>query len=160
MKTEFQTIAEIFDYGRKLFRHHLDKVPEAHLHTRLKMGDYEVNSAYWIACHCTWAENDLLLQATSGPLPFLPYFDQYSYGTDPAKITEFMPWPEVLQMMDLVHNTAMSWLKSRPDSELDEEVNISETWRTTRRVALYHAIRHESMHTGNLAWILKGVVSP
>jgi hypothetical protein len=148
-------IAEMLDSARKFNLFFLSKVDPAHLHHRPTIDGRLGNSVYWIACHLVWAEADGLIGHTGGVVPDLPWLKSFTKGS-PGEVIDGPPAHELMKVMADVHAQALAHVRSMTDEDLAQPTVIEVmNWQTTRQKALYHFIRHESFHGGQIAVIGK-----
>lgn len=55
-RNEADSICEMLDYTRKLTKWYISKVPSELLTKSLTIEGHEMNSAYWLIAHLTWAQ--------------------------------------------------------------------------------------------------------
>jgi hypothetical protein len=150
-------IADMLDSARKFNLFFLSKIGPDQLHHRPMIDGHQGNSAYWIACHLIWAEAKGLIGETGGKLPDLPWLDGFEKGGDGS----FRGGPadgELMQVMAAVHAQALAHVRSLSDEDLALPAYIDlMNWNTTRQKALYHFIRHESFHGGQIAVIARSL---
>jgi DinB superfamily len=150
-------IAEMLDSARKFNLFFLSKIDPAQFHHRPVIDGRLGNSAYWIACHLVWAEASGLIGKTGGTMPDLPWIEGFMKGGD----GNFADGPAIdvlLKAMADVHAQALAHVRSLSDEDLAQPAFIElMNWNTTRQKALYHFIRHESFHGGQIALIARSL---
>jgi len=157
LKLEAQIYAETFDMVRNLSKFYFSNLGDIDVHKCIEIGGKKFNSPYWIAAHLTWTEHSLLIEAMGRELMNIPWLEKFSIGTEPPDGDDLPTFSEILKTMEVVHNTAMNYLKSMTDAELDEPnaFNFSFGGVNSKRSIIKHCIRHEPMHIGQLSWYLK-----
>ena len=156
-KTEAKILAETYEFSRGLTRYYMSKLDGLDLDKKIEVNGVRVNDAHWIAAHLVWTEHFLLIEGMNLPSMHIPWLEQYSFGSNPEKITDKPAYKEILEKLDDVHTIAMENLLRMTDEELDEPNGINANFGgvNNKRNVIKHAIRHEPMHTGQLSWILK-----
>ncbi len=153
MQNEPQIIADIFHQTRGLTRWYLKKIPEEKMVLRPEFNGVQLNSAYWIQAHLCWAEAYLCIKSTGAEVPEIPWLNQFTLGSKPEQIKQEPSVQEVRDAFEQVHQLAMDHIRALDPESLGESSGLP--MFPTRRIALYHAIRHEGTHTGHIGWICK-----
>ncbi|MBS1493441.1 MAG: DinB family protein [Bacteroidetes bacterium] len=150
-------MADTFESVRALSKSFISKIEEKDIHENIVVNGKELNSPYWIVAHLIWAESFLLGNAIGNPMNKYEWLNEYGFGMNPKKIKSKPEYSEVLRVLDETHEEAMKYLRSLPDSFLDEanKMGINFSGKTDNRVVIHHAIRHEPMHIGQLTWFMK-----
>jgi len=155
-RTEAVILAETFDYVRKMTKHIAKYLKDIDKTKRIEANGFTFNSPLWIMAHLTWAEHSILIVGVGGKPMDIPWLEKVSIGTNPDDLIDLPSHEEIIQTMDIVHQTAMDTVKALTDEELDQP-NTAPGFNpaTTKRVVIQHAIRHEPMHAGHLSWLAK-----
>lgn len=150
-----QVIAEMLDQSRKFNRFYISKLSLEHIHDRYELNGVQMNSAYWIVGHLAWGEAGILQESCNGPKLFRPWMKHFSIGQQPSQEAP-IPFGDLLGELDEVHQLSLEYIRSLSDEDLEQPAFVAPArWDTVVRKALYHGIRHESFHTGQLSWIAK-----
>lgn len=148
-------IAEMLDQSRKFSLYYISQLDPVRVKERLPFNGELKNSAYWIVGHLGWAELGLVSEACGAPGMDIPWMKEFRKG-DAGEGFEGPDFGELLQDLGRIHTHALDYIRSLDDGELEVPAYVAPArWSTVRRKALYHIVRHESFHTGQLAWIAK-----
>ncbi|MGA2669152.1 MAG: DinB family protein [Ignavibacteria bacterium] len=155
--SESRIMADVFQGVRNLTKMYLSKLPNIDVKKRYEINGIKLNSALWITGHLVWSEHYLLIEGLGGKPVDIPWLDKFTLGATPTKNDDLPLLDEILQTLDKVHDSAISQLLLLPGDELEKPNLIGATFggKNTKRAIIYHAIRHEPMHIGQLSWILK-----
>jgi len=153
MLTEPQIIADIFNNARGLTRWYLKKMSDEQLMVRPVYDGKTFNSAYWEQAHLAWAEAFLVIRSTGGEVPPIGWLQQFGIGANPDAIKDAPDLETLRSDFASIHETAMNHVRQLDPESLGEASGVP--MFATRRIALYHAIRHEATHTGHLGWLCK-----
>lgn len=154
--TEPQIIAAILDQARKLTLIYVKRLVEVDVHKRFVIEDKAFNSAYWEIAHLAWAEAGLVLKTIGKPYPLPEWLRQFTLGSNPDVVKEMRPLPELLDTLADIHHASLEALNMLDPAVLDQPSELQFlNWKTDVRHVLYHAIRHEGVHTGHLGWLCK-----
>jgi len=151
MLNETQVIADIFHNARGLTRWYLKKMSAEQRMLRPVLEGKTFNSAYWVQAHLAWAEAYLLIFSTGGEVPPIPWLSQFSIGSNPDAVQDGPDLETLDRDFAAIHEQAMAHVRQVDPESLGESSGIQ--MFPTRRIALYHAIRHEATHTGHLGWL-------
>lgn len=147
-------IAEMLDHSRKFNLFYLLKVDPARATERYMFEGRQKNSAHWIMGHLIWAELGIIHESCGGPNMDLPWLKQFRIGGNSPATFQGPDFHELLIEMGRVHDHCLDYIRSLSDEDLEAPAFVAPAnWNTVRRKALYHGIRHESFHTGQLSWI-------
>ena len=156
MNIAAQTIAEMLDQGRKFNRYYISLLDPKRIHESYTFDSLPMNSAFFIVGHLGWAEWALVTDSLKGPAFESPILEKFHIGSQKGSTPTDIAFPELVAEMDRVHNFTLEYIRGLSEEELAEEVYVAPArWNTTRKKGLYHMIRHESFHTGQLGWIAK-----
>jgi hypothetical protein len=153
MLNETQVIADIFHNTRGLTRWYLKKMSAQQRMLRPVLEGKVFNSAYWIQAHLAWAESYLIIHSTGGEVPAIPWLSQFSIGANPEAVQDDPDLETLDRDFGAIHERALAHLRQVDPESLGAPSGIA--MFPTRRIALYHAIRHEATHTGHLGWLCK-----
>ncbi len=153
MLNEPNIIADIFHNSRGLTRWYLKKLSDEQMMARPERDGKPFNSAYWIQGHLAWSEAMLVIQGTGGEKPSVEWLNLFAIGSDPGKIEGAPDLIQLREGFNQIHEAAMLHVRSLDPESLGEPSGNG--LFPTRRASLYHAIRHESTHTGHLGWLCK-----
>lgn len=146
----------MMDQSRKFNRYYISLLDQARLHETYTFDSEEMNSAYFIVGHLAWTEWAILTQSLKSPAFEAPLLKKFHIGSKKGSHPTDLPFEELVAEMDRVHAFGMDYIQGLSEEELETPVFIAPAnWNTVRRKGLYHMIRHESFHTGQLAWIAK-----
>ena len=157
-KTEAHVLADTFENTRALTRWYISKLKDVDMKQEFEVNGKKLNSAYWILLHLVWSENFLLLQCLDGKGFEIPWFEHVSIGKKLSMQTAGLPEvKEVLNVWKDVHATAMQHVRGLSDETLEKENHfvVGFAGDSSKRMAIHHAIRHEGLHIGQLAWLCK-----
>ena len=150
--TEGELLAETFDYTRKMTKFMLSKLVGVDVNKRIELEGKEFNSIYWFTAHTTWAEHNMLVVGMGKPSLEIPWLNDFKKDSN-GQIVEGSPsYEDVLKAQDAVHEASMNNVKSLTTEDLD---SIAVNSKATKRTTIMHAIRHEGMHGGQIAWLCK-----
>ena len=151
-----QTIAEMLDQCRKFNRYYISLLDYARLHESYTFDNLQMNTAYFIVGHLAWTEWGIITQSLDGPEFPAPAIEKFHIGSQKGSHPVDLPFADLVAEMDRIHQYALNYIQGLSEEQLEEKVYVAPArWNTVRRKALYHMIRHESFHTGQLAWIAK-----
>jgi hypothetical protein len=156
MKTESQIIADIFDNGRRLSHFFLGKLQGVDVLKEIEVNGQKLNSILWIVAHMTWAEEALMLKAMGHKGSGIAWLDEFKIGGSGNDKSNWPSFEEVTRGAAEVHKLTMEFVPALTPEQLDEKIffKLFNSERA-RRDVLYHAIRHDSNHTGHLSWLCK-----
>jgi hypothetical protein len=154
--SDSNTIAEMLNYGRKFNLFYINKLDPERIHEPLVANGHEGNSAYWLIGHLLWGEAEVLMNVLNeNPLP-LPWIKHFAIRQDNQPHDELPDLKTLMKELENAHRNALEMIRKQSDEDLEKDAFVSPAnWKTTRRKALYHCIRHESYHTGQLGLIAK-----
>ncbi|HHG86112.1 MAG TPA: DinB family protein [Bacteroidetes bacterium] len=150
------TIAEMFDYSYKFNLYYLNKLDPKRLHEPLITNGETGNSAYWLLGHLLWGEAEVVMEVLGEtPLP-IPWVRHFAMKIRKQEVKDLPDFQALVKEMDRVHTLAMEMIRKQSDEDLQLPAFVQPAnWHTIRKKALYHTIRHQSFHTGQLALIAK-----
>lgn len=151
-----RTIAEMLDQSRKFNRYYISLLDHDRLHESYTLDSVKMNSAYFIVGHLGWTEWAIITQSLKGPAFEAPLLEQFHIGSRQGSHPVELDFGALVAEIDRVHAFTLDYIQGLSEAELEEDVFLAPAnWNTVRRKALYHVIRHESFHTGQLSWIAK-----
>lgn len=149
-------IAEMLDQSRKFNKFYLSKLDPLRMHERVELNGIVMNSPYWIIGHLAWAEAGTIQDSCKGPSLLKDWMEPFAIGQGPESVLEGPELPRILADMDEIHSLSLEYIRSLSDEQLELPAYVAPArWETVVRKAIYHGIRHESFHTGQLSWIAK-----
>ncbi|MCU0433436.1 MAG: DinB family protein [Bacteroidia bacterium] len=160
-ENELQALVRGMNHARGISQSMLNKLnalPGFDAKKVFTVGDTRLNTVYWLTGHIAWAENNLVLRATGGPNPELPWLKLFGLGKPAEEAEQNGPaWEEVLAGFARVHELVLAHLATLDVEVLGQPVPTGFVWRgeSDVRMSLRHQVVHESMHTGHLGWLCK-----
>ena len=157
MRKESDTLVELIDYTRRLTKWYISKVPEEMLKPGVDIDDFPVNSAYWLTAHITWAQYSIS-RSIGAPKMDVQWLDEFRISSPKTPHQE--RWPDkddLLKTMDDIHESTLTFVGELTSETLDE-VHPNEALHylfKTKRQAIFHIVRHEGYHTGQIGLIAK-----
>lgn len=149
-------IAEMLDQSRKFNRFYISKLDPERVHERYEMDGVQMNSAYWIIGHLGWAELGVVVETCGGPALDIPWIEDFRIGKQEKGDFQGPSLVELMTDLERIHQHSLDFIRSQSDEDLEIPAYLAPArWDTVRRKVFYHAIRHESFHTGQLSWIAK-----
>jgi hypothetical protein len=157
MKTEAETLAETMDDMRKLTLHYFKRLNGFDIYRRFPAGDQgkELNSACWIMGHLAVSQNYLMLQAIGGERVSIPWAGAFSIGSSGELPLHEPTIDEILMLQQAVHEKSLDYIRSLDEKALSipSVYGFAYSTEDSRRGLIRHAIRHEGVHAGQLAWL-------
>lgn len=151
---ESQIIANILDNSRKLTKMYINRLKDTDLHRQFCVEGVTLNSAFSIIAHLAWAENALVLESVGGRKSEISWLESYALGSEFRAENE-PTLEEVTTAFEAIHAESLELIRSFSDEELGEPVKMTRINNSTKRSLLYHTIRHEGIHAGQLSWICR-----
>ena len=150
--TQAQLLAQQIDFTRKYTLFFFSKLKDTDLHHRFELNGKKLNSAYWLMAHLTMTENWLLLRGMGGEMEKFSWAKLFAMGKPAPAPEECPPFEEVKETSIRIHEKAIEWVKTLSDTELDQAhlFGFQIGPLGTKREGLFHAIRHEAGHAGQL----------
>lgn len=156
MNLAAKTIAEMLDQGRKFNRYYISLLDPARIHESYTFEGMQMNPAYFIVAHLGWTEWSFLVEQFKVPDFEAPFLAHFGKGSSKADYPRDLAFPELLKEMGRAHSAMLGYIQGLTEADLNQEIHIEVmNWTTSKRKALYHLIRHEGFHTGQLSWIAK-----
>ena len=156
-RTEAMAIAELLNYTRGLTKWYISKVPQEKLNETLEINGHQMNSAYWLIAHLTWAEYSIS-RSLGAPKLGVGWLDEFKISSPHTPHQDEWPvYADLHQAMDEVHESTVEFTQSLSYETLNE-VHPNEQLHhifKTKRQALFHINRHEGYHTGQIGLIAK-----
>jgi len=156
--TQAQLLADTFKKARTLTLFYLSKLKGIDPMSPFELGKITTNSIYWHVAHLMWAEDNLIMILTGADSVAPDWAQHYQLGCDGSLHAEHGTFKELLSEFKTMHPKCMAHLSSLSDEELSEDNSVLLQFGDgdiSKRLAIQHAIRHESTHTGHLGWIAK-----
>ncbi|MCB0669301.1 MAG: DinB family protein [Saprospiraceae bacterium] len=150
-------IADILDNTRRLTRWYFSLLEEDMIFYQFTLNENDVNSAYWIAGHLSWAQY-VVLRALDPQVRDIPWIHEFALGTPSVDPTHGPEFTEVWDAFNNLHRQTIQLIRRFPTSQLDQDFpdeNMHFVFQSNR-MAFYHLIRHEGYHSGQLGLICKG----
>jgi hypothetical protein len=156
-KPENIVLADILKDVRSLTRRNLTRLSTVDPYKIYEAYGAPLHSINWIAAHLTWAENTLILKGVFDKHLNLPWARRFSFGGEFDPQGDLPRYEEILDAMEQVDQKAQTLLRETSIETLEEKNNLGFAFDndSTKRKVIYHAIRHEPMHNGQLSWICK-----
>jgi hypothetical protein len=156
-RNETDVLCEVIDNTRELSLYYLTKLKGVDIYKTFSAGGQTFNSAFWIICHMAWAQDFLLLKATSGPDLKIDWLKTFSIGSTLPPREECPPIASVMEGLRTVHVEAVKHLRSLTGDELSTPnmINLKFGEDNSKRMCIHHCIRHEGVHIGHLSWLAK-----
>jgi DinB superfamily len=158
MRTEQHTLKELTKETHHLVLYYLKHLKDTDVSRVISIDGIELNSVHWIAAHLCSIADMLFYAATGSENPDKPsWLSQYGLGSNPKHVTDIPPFDSVVEYLNQIYHRAYDLIEQMPEEKLDQEnlCNLSFGGDRTIRKVLYHQIRHEASHAGNLAWLCK-----
>ncbi len=156
MVSESQIISQILHHTRRLTRWYLSLIPDDAFLKRIEVEGQQINSPYWIAAHLIWAEATIAGEI-GGPTLGAKW-RKFRIGSKEVDAQADWPSLEILKSEFMaVHKAVGTFLSTLPDQHLDliyPDKAFHKIFKTNRE-ALYHLIRHEAYHAGQLGLLCK-----
>ena len=155
--TQAQLLASTFNEARNLTNRYIDRIQKGDLLKQIMVDDVKMNCGLWIIAHLVSTENSLLLFGTGAQPEKREWLKHFGFGTTSEPQEGWPAIDEVLNDMKLIHEKAMTRIASLTNEQLDEDnlTPIHFNGDKSKRIIIQHAIRHEGMHCGHLAWLCK-----
>jgi len=155
--TESESLALAFDRARQYTKFYFLKLRNTDIHDRPEVNGKKLNSAYWLIAHLTMTENWLLLNGTGGEMERFSWAKLFNMGKEAPTPEECPPIEDILETSKGIHEKVLERLRNLTPQELDQphKVGFNIGGEGTVRDAIYHAIRHESGHAGQLGLLCK-----
>jgi hypothetical protein len=157
MNTEATALANIVDMTRDLVTFYTKNINEADWHTDFEFEGKIFNSIAWQIAHLAWAQNHLVLVASGGTSITKPWYDKVKIGSPKISSRELPSVEEIKSTFHDVHDKSIEHLKTLSTVQLDETNKLNLKFRNgdSTRISIYHHIRHEGTHVGQLSWLAK-----
>lgn len=154
-RNEGVIIAEIADNSHDLAHFYLSKLDIADWKKSFELNGKIFNGIAWQLAHMAWGENNLILKACGASELIMPWYDTFKIGA-PAS-TVYPSIDELKNTFNEVHRLSIECIRSMTTEQLDEPNLIDLKFKTgnSKRTSIYHHIRHESIHIGQLSWLAK-----
>jgi hypothetical protein len=157
MKTEAETLAETMDDMRKLTIHYFRRLDGFDIYHRFPAGNSGklLNSACWIMGHLVVSQNYLMLQAIGGEKLSIPWAKTFGIGSSGELPLNEPNINEILTLQQAVHEKSLNYIRSLDEKALalPSVYGFAYSTEDSRRGLIRHAIRHEGVHAGQLAWL-------
>lgn len=149
-------IAEMLDQSRKFNRYYMSLLDPARIHESYQLEGMAVNSALWIVGHLVWAEIGIVNETNDGQIDQPDWLEPFKIKARDFDPSQAPTWETMHKDMVRVHADCLAYIRAQSDEDLELPAFVAPAqWNTTRKKSFYHAIRHESFHTGQLSWIAK-----
>jgi hypothetical protein len=157
MMTETQTLALTIERTREYARYYLKHLKDADPHREFTVEGVTLNTQYWLTAHLTSTQNWLLLRATGGPFEKFSWAKYFNLGSTPPARELCPPYEEVKAMFKAIHEKAVAHVTTLTDEQLGQPhaAMMKLGGQDSVRDVILHHIRHEALHTGQLAWLCK-----
>jgi hypothetical protein len=150
-------LADTLDKTRTLTNYFLHKLKDLDPYQKTNFGGQSFNSIYWITAHLIWAEHNLIVKCSGGPMLDLNELNHYLKGSDGSLAKENSSYDDLLIKQKEVHLYCLNYVKAQSEEwlELENTAKFGMNGDATNRFLIQHAIRHEGNHAGQLLWIGK-----
>jgi len=154
---EANLLADTFQKTRDITRWYISSMKEIDPLWVPVIEGKKFNTLYWQVAHLTWAEQSLIVRCTGGEQLDHKWLAHYKIGSDGSMHPDAPDFKTLLHVMKEVHEHCMNHLLTIDDERMAQlnPVNFGFGEDKTNRIAIQHAIRHEGIHTGQLAWMCK-----
>lgn len=151
-----QTAAEMLDQSRKFTLFYLSQLDAERIYERHTFDGAPINSAHFIMGHLAWAEWLFMTENLNQSDFEAPLAQRFHIKAKEEDVEAKLSFQEMQEEMARIHSATLESIRKLDSEALEEEVFVTPAnWRTTRKKAIFHIIRHESFHTGQLALIAK-----
>lgn len=158
MRNEQTIIMEMTKEAHALVLFYLKHLKEVDPYKEFECEGKKLNSAYWVTAHLCSIADMLFFKATGTENPQAPsWLSQFGLGSDPNAVTEAPTFEEAYAYLNSIYKRGYELILSLSDETLDQPNLLAIRFGDdiSIRKILYHQIRHEASHAGNLAWICK-----
>ena len=145
------TIAEMIGNQRALTRWYLKKIDKNLVHERMEVNGRLLNSPYWIAGHLVWADQFLCSDPLGLERIESPWIQKFKYSGD-GEINNGPDYDEVYNTLKTSVELVQNQIGRLTDKQLAAPYALSELGFKNTKYGLYHLIRHEGVHSGQLSW--------
>lgn len=154
---ETAVLADMLDSSRALTLYYLKHAEEFDKAKSFTVDGFNTNSILWIVCHLSWAEDFLILKGVGNKGLGVPWFEHFKLGSEYPEASIFPGFDEALTTLNTVHTETLDLLGNTDISTLDEPNHTGMKFgpSDSKRKIIHHAIRHEGMHCGQLAWLIR-----
>ena len=155
--TEAQTFAATLDSVRNYTRWYFSKLKGVDLHREFMVEGKRLNTAYWLFAHITSSQNWLILRGIGGDMVRLPWAKLFNVGQTPPGADQLPPIEEILAAAKDIHSKVLEHVRGLSEEQLSapHKAMMDLGGDGSRREVIMHCIRHESLHTGQLATLCK-----
>jgi hypothetical protein len=155
--SNISTIIEAIESTRSLARFYLSKCKEQDPYKQFIIEGKNFNSLNWNIAHMAWAENMLLIESSGGPGLSYPWFEKVMIGVKNIPASELPPFEESLAAFKAVHEAAIAHLNTLSDEDLiaPNKTGMNFGSLPDLKYTLYHHIRHDAIHIGNIGTLCK-----
>lgn len=155
--TESKILANTLNSARQLTHFYLQHAKDIDADKRFTIADFTTHNISWLIAHLTWSENFLILKGVGNHGIDKEWFNYFHIGSEHPGKEKFPPFDETLSAFNNVHLLSIELLNNLPDNVLDEKNNVGLEFNNgdTKRILINHCIRHEGLHCGQLAWLLR-----
>lgn len=155
--TEPQLLALMVERAREYARLYLRHLKDSDPHHEFSVDGRTLNTQYWTVAHLTVTQNWLLLRATGGPFEKFSWAKFFNLGSTPPARELCPPYEEVWAMFHAIHEKAVPHVAGLTEEALVQPhaALMKLGGQDMVRDVILHHIRHESFHTGQLAWLCK-----
>lgn len=156
MNTIANTLADAFDYSRRISLDYFNKIRDKDIYREFEVNGTKLNSAYWLLGHLVVTENYLLLKSTGGEIVRFGWARPFGLGGSLEQVTEKVSLDEMFATMNEVHGKAMQHIRSLTNEQLRlPNTGAIKFGDGSIYDVIRHAIEHEGAHGGHLGWLNK-----
>ena len=155
--SEQELLAEMLDKSRDLTKYYLSLLKSVNPIEKHIVNNHSLNSIYWIVAHLIWAEDELINQCTGHESVLPAFIERYHLGATSDLHEENPDFKALLALMNEVHEKCKQTILNMSTETFYAPNPKGEKFGQddSNKMLIMHAIRHESVHTGNLALIAK-----
>lgn len=156
--SKIDTIIEILQSTRSLTLFYLSQLKEVDHDKEFECEGKKLNSVNWLISHLCWTDNFLLIKSSKNNIEIAKdWFEEYGFGSNPDEIKTKLSYDELMELLNSNRAICIDYLKTLTDEQLEEEnaLGMSMGGSKALKNILYHAIRHEGTHAGQLGWLCK-----
>lgn len=150
-------LADEFEGTHEMTRYYTSLMKMTDPFKEREINGQKFNSLAWIIAHLAWAEDTLVLRGTGGERSEFRWLKHYAIGSEGTLHETNLHFKELLDARKIIHAKTMNHLRSLSNEDLGKENSFG--WEfagsKTNRSIIQHANRHEAMHAGQIAWLVK-----
>ncbi|MGP8215117.1 MAG: DinB family protein [Bacteroidia bacterium] len=150
-------LAGTLNNTRSLTKFYLKHADGLDLQKQFNAGELKTNSIHWLVAHLTWAEDFLILRGIGNKGMNVPWFKKFKVGSAYPEKADLPDYNELVQTFEEAHKLALQTINELADEDLEQTNHIGLKFEAgdSKEIVIQHSIRHEGMHCGQLAWLLR-----